>query len=59
MYQLNDLAKMTHDEKLRAAARDHRCGQAYAARRAADRGSPVSRLADLRGLRGRRVVRAS
>ena len=61
MYLLSDLAKMTHDEKLRTAARDHRCGRAYAARRAADQGSRVPRLADLRVLRvlrGRRVARA-
>jgi hypothetical protein len=58
MYLLNDLAKMTHDEKLRAAARDPRRGRAYAAHRPANLGSPVRRLADLRILRGRRVVRA-
>ena len=49
---------MTHDEKLRAAARDHLRGRAYAARRAGNRGNPVPRLADLRVLRGRRAARA-
>jgi len=58
MYVFNDLAKMTHDEKLRAAARDHPRGRAHAARRAGNRGNPVLRLADLRVLRGRRAARA-
>ncbi len=51
MYILNDLAKATHDDKLRAAARHHRRGRAYAARRAGNRGNPVPRLAFLRGRR--------
>ena len=58
MYLLNDLAKMTHDEKLRATARDHLRGRAYAADRAENRGNPAGRLADLRVLRGRRAARA-
>lgn len=55
MYVLNDLVKMTHDEKLRAAARDRLRGRAYAARRAGTRGNPVPRLAGLRGLRAARA----
>ena len=58
MYVLNDLAKMTRDEKLRAAARDHLRGRAYAAHRAGNRGNPAPRLAILRVLRGRRAARA-
>lgn len=58
MYVLSDLAKLTRDEKLRAAARDHRRGRAYAADRAADRGNSAGRLADLRVLLGRRAARA-
>lgn len=61
MYVLNDLAKMTHNEKLRSAARDHKRGRVYVARRAGNRGNPVSRLVDLRVLRvmrGRRAARA-
>ncbi len=58
MYVLNDLAKMTHDEKLRAAARDHLRGRVYGAGRAGNRGNPVSWLVDLRVLRGRRAARA-
>lgn len=58
MYLLSDLAKLAHDEKLRAAARDHRHGRAYAADRAGNRGNPAGRLADLRVLRGRRAARA-
>jgi len=58
MYVLNDLAKMTHDEKLRAAARDHLCGRAYAAHRAGNRGNPAPPLAILHVLRGRRAARA-
>ena len=58
MYVLKDLAKMTHDEKLRAAARDHLGGRAYAARRAVNRVNPVPRLADLRVVAGRRAARA-
>jgi hypothetical protein len=58
MYLLSDLAKLTHDEKLRAAARDHRRGRAYAADRAANRDNPAGRLADLRVLRERRAARA-
>jgi len=51
MYILNDLAKATHDDKLRAAARHHLRGRAYAARRAGNRGNPVPRLAFLRARR--------
>jgi len=51
MYMLNDLAKVTHDEKLRVTARDHLRGRAYAARRAGKRGSSARWLADLRVLR--------
>ena len=60
MYVFNDLAKMTHDEKLRAAARDHPRGRAHAARRAGNRGNPVPRLAHppAASLRGRRAARA-
>lgn len=61
MYLLNDLAKMTHEQKLRAAARDHLRGRAYAARRAGNRGNPARRLQDLRirrVLRERRAARA-
>jgi hypothetical protein len=58
MYVLSDLAKMTHDEKLRAAARNHLRGRAYAARRAGNRGNPAPRLAILRVPRGHRAARA-
>lgn len=58
MYILNDLAKATRDDKLRAAAADHLRGRAYAAHRAGNRGNPVPRLAILRTLRGRRAARA-
>ena len=51
MYIRSDLAKATHDDKLRAAARHHLRGRAYAARRAGNRGNPVPRLAFLRALR--------
>jgi hypothetical protein len=55
MYVLNELAKMAHDEMLRAAARDYLRGRACVARQAGNRGNPVSRLA---GLRGRRTAGA-
>ncbi len=61
MYMLNDLAKITHDEKLRVAARDHLHGRAYAARRAGNKGNSAWRLEDLRVLRvlrGRRAAQA-
>ena len=58
MYVLSDLAKMTHDEKLRAAARNHRRGRAYAAHRAGNWGNPAPRLAILQVLRGHRAARA-
>jgi hypothetical protein len=61
MHNLYDLAKLTHDEKLRVAARDRLPGRAYAARRAGDRGSSACRPEDLRVprvLRGRRAARA-
>ena len=51
MYILNDLAKATHDDKLRAAARHHLRGRAHASHRAGNRGNPVPRLAILRGRR--------
>jgi hypothetical protein len=51
MYVRSDLAKATHDDKLRAAARHHLRGRAYAAHRAGNRGAPVPRLAFLRGRR--------
>jgi hypothetical protein len=61
MHNLYDLAKITHDQKLRTAARDHRNGRAYAAPRAGNRVNPARRLEDLRVLRvlrGRRAARA-
>jgi hypothetical protein len=58
MYIVNDLAKATHDDKLRAAARHHLRGPAYVAHRAGNRGNPVPRLAILRALRGRRAAGA-
>ena len=61
MHNLGDLATMIHDEKLRAAARDHRHGKAYAARRSGRWSSPARRLVDLRVLRilrGHRAARA-
>ena len=58
MHNLNDLAKITHDEKLRVAARGHIRGRSYAARRAGNRGTFYSRLEDLRVLRGRRAAQA-
>jgi hypothetical protein len=51
MYILSDLAQVTHDDKLRAAAQHHLRGRAYAAHRAGNRGNPVPRLAILRGRR--------
>jgi hypothetical protein len=57
MYVLNDLAAMTHDEKLRAAARDHRRGRASAARRAGNRGNRAGWLPGLRVLAGLRAAR--
>jgi len=57
MYMLNDLAEVTYDEKLRAAARDHLRGRAYAARRAGNRSPSARRLADLHVLLGRRAAR--
>jgi|HubBroStandDraft_5_1064220.scaffolds.fasta_scaffold107822_2 hypothetical protein len=58
MHNLYDLAKLTHDEKLRVAARDRLPGRAYAARRAGDRGNSACRPEDPRVLRGRRAARA-
>jgi hypothetical protein len=61
MHNLYDLAKITHDEKLRVAARDHLHGRAYATRRAGIRGNSACRLEDLRVLRvlrGRRAAQA-
>ena len=61
MHNLHDLAKITHDEKLRVAARDHLHGRAYAARRAGNWGNSACRLKDLRilrALRGRRAAQA-
>jgi hypothetical protein len=58
MYVLNDLAKMTHEEKLRATARNHLRGRAYAAHRAGNRGNPAPLLAILRVPRGHRAARA-
>ena len=58
MYILNDLAKATHDDKLRAAARHHLRGRAYAAHRAGNRGNPVPRLTFLRALHARRAAGA-
>ena len=58
MYIRNDLAKATHDDKLRAAARHHLRGRAYAAQRAGNRGNPVPRLAFLRALHARRAAGA-
>jgi len=58
MYSLNDLAKATQDEKLRAAARHQLHGGAYAARRAGNRGGSARRLPGIRVLRGRRAAQA-
>ena len=58
MYMLSDLARATHDDKLRAAARHHLGGRAYAARRAGNRGNPVPLLAFLRVLHARRAAGA-
>ena len=58
MYNLSDLAKITHDEKLRVAARGHIRGRSYAALRAGNRGSFYSRFEDLRVRRGRRAAQA-
>jgi hypothetical protein len=64
MHNLYDLAKITHDEKLRVAARDRLHDRAYAARRAGNRGNSACRLDDPRDLRvlrvlpGRRAARA-
>lgn len=58
MRNLGDLATITHDEKLRAPARDHLHGKPCAARRSGNRGTSARRLADLRVLRGRRAARA-
>jgi hypothetical protein len=57
MYMLNDLAKITQDEKLRVAARDHLHGRTYAARRAGNNGNSACRPEDLRVLRILRVLR--
>ena len=59
MYILNDLAKATQDEKLRAAARHQLQGRTYAARRAGNRGGSARRLADLRVLHVLRRRRAA
>ena len=61
MNNLYDLAKVTHDEKLRVASRDHLRGRAYAAGRAGNKGNSAWRLEDLRVLRvlrGRRAAQA-
>ena len=61
MHNLYDLAKITHDEKLRVAAQDHPHGRAYAARRPGNKGNLACRLEDLRVLRvlrGRRAAQA-
>jgi len=58
MYIPSDLATATHDDKLRAAARHHLRGRAYAAHRAGNRGNPVPRLAFLRARRARRAAGA-
>jgi|HubBroStandDraft_1064217.scaffolds.fasta_scaffold514062_2 hypothetical protein len=55
MYILTDLAKVTQDEKLRAAARAQPRGQVYAARR---RGTGAARPAVLGVLRRRRTAHA-
>lgn len=57
MHNLGDLAKITHDEKLRVAARDHLRGRAYAARRAGNTGSSAFHLENLRILRVLRLLR--
>ena len=57
MYILNELAKATHDEKLRAAARHQLHGRAYPAHRAGNKGDSACRLEDLRVLRVLRVLR--
>jgi hypothetical protein len=51
VYILNDLAKATHDDKLRVAARHHLRGRAYAAHRAGNRRTLVPGLAFLRARR--------
>ena len=56
MHNLGDLATITHDEKLRDAARDHLHGTPRAARPAGNRSTATRRLADLRVLRGRRAA---
>jgi hypothetical protein len=58
MHNLGNLATITHDEKLRVAARAHLRGRAYAARRTGNEGNSARRLADLRVLRGRRPAQA-
>jgi hypothetical protein len=58
MHNLGDLATITHNEKLRAAARDHLHGTPCAAPRTGNWNTLARRLADLRVLRGRRAVRA-
>jgi hypothetical protein len=56
MHNLGDPAKITRDEKLRVAARDHLQGRANAARWARNRDNSAWRLEDLRVLRGRRAA---
>ncbi|MGD0064648.1 MAG: hypothetical protein ABSB76_14540 [Streptosporangiaceae bacterium] len=56
MHNLGDLATITHDEKLRDAARDHLHGTPRAARHTGNWGTTARRLADLRVLRGRRAA---
>jgi hypothetical protein len=55
---LGDLATITHDEKLRAASRDHLAGTPCADRRTGRRGTSARRLADLRVLHRRRAAQA-
>jgi hypothetical protein len=57
MYNLSALAMATYDEKLHAAARDHLRHRAYAPRRAENQSALARRVADLRILRIRHVLR--
>lgn len=56
MHSLGDPVKITHDEKLRVAARGHLRGRANATRCAGNRDNSAWRLGDLRVLRGRRAA---
>jgi hypothetical protein len=61
MHNLGDLTTITHDEKLRVAARDHLHGTPNAACRTGNWSTSARRLADLRvlrALRGRRAAQA-